>query len=274
LASMLAKRKRDVPKAPFRMPAMTSFPNGMERLPEKLAEPLAPLRDLFLNTTVTGVRPAQNGWLIESSAGLYHAKNVVLAVPVNAALSLLAPLAPDIPEKSIPTAWLATVVFGFQDNVKLPPGFGFLTPEIEQRFTLGALFTSNMFPGRAPAGHMVFETLIGGRRHPERLELDDATLTTEALDDVREILDLPRHPAYSTVFRSNGGIPQLERNYPRLLTWREKFLADQHGLHICGFGWDGIGLNDMMKQATRVYEALVQNTGTSRAGAEVKGIYF
>ncbi|MFH0784420.1 MAG: protoporphyrinogen oxidase [Pseudomonadota bacterium] len=274
LASMLTRRRRGVQKTPFRMPAMTSFPTGMQRLPEKLAEPLVPLRQLFLNTTVTGVRPAQNGWQIESSSGHYHAKNVVFAVPVNAALSLLAHLAPDIPEKSIPSTWLATVVFGFQDNVNLPPGFGFLTPEIEQRFTLGALFTSNMFPGRAPAGHMVFETLIGGRRHPERLELDDATLTTEALDDVREILDLPRHPVYSTVFRSNGGIPQLERNYPRLLAWREKFLADQHGLHICGFGWDGIGLNDMMKHATRVYEALLQNTGTSRAGTEVKGIYF
>ncbi len=274
LVGVLAKRKSGDAKTPFRMPAMTSFPQGMQRLPERLAEHLCPGRDLFLNTTVTGVQPTGKGWLVEASEGQYQAKNVVFAVPVNAALPLLAGLDPSIPERSLPSTWLATVVFGFKDTVKLPPGFGFLAPEVEQRFTLGALFSSNMFPGRAPKGHMVFETLIGGRRHPKRVELDDKTLTHKAFEDVREILDLPEQPAYTTVLRSSGGIPQLERNYPRLLAWRERFLGTRRGLHICGFGWDGIGLNDMMKHATRVSEALLRDTGTPRANVEVKGIYF
>lgn len=274
LASMLAKRKDRATKTPFKMPAMISFPQGMQRLPDKLTEHLCPDRDLFLNTTVAGVHYSGNSWLIDSSQGQYQAKNLVFAVPVNAALQLLASLDPSIPEKAIPSTWLATVVFGFKDSVKLPPGFGFLAPEVEQRFTLGALFSSNMFPGRAPQGHMVFETLIGGRRHPERLELDDRTLTRMAFEDIREILDLPSQPTYTTVLRSEGGIPQLEQNYPQLIAWREKFLGARHGLHICGFGWDGIGLNDMMKHATRVSEALLRDIGTSRVAAEVKGIYF
>jgi oxygen-dependent protoporphyrinogen oxidase len=121
---------------------------------------------------------------------------------------------------------------------------------------------------------MVFETLIGGRRHPERLELDDRTLIRMAFEDVREILDLPSQPTYTTVLRSEGGIPQLEQNYPQLLAWREKFLGARHGLHICGFGWDGIGLNDMMKHATRVSETILKDIGTPRVAAEMKGIYF
>lgn len=274
LASLMTKRKSRGEKAPFRMPAMTSFAGGMQRLPEKLTEHLAAGRELFLNTAAIGVQPSENGWIIESSEGHYRAKNVVFAVPVNSALQLLAKLDPTIPESSIPSSWIATVAFGFKESVKLPPGFGFLAPEEEQRFTLGALFTSNMFPGRAPRGHMIFETLIGGRRHPERLELDDEHLISKALEDVREVLDLPRQPAYAKVLRTNGGIPQLERNYPRLLAWREKFLAARRGLHICGFGWDGIGLNDMMKNAARVSETILRDTGTIRAGAELKGIYF
>lgn len=274
LASMLAKRKNRADKTPFKMPAMTSFPTGMQRLPEKLTEHLCPGRELFLHTAVTGLQPLGNGWLVESSQGTYHTKNVVFAVPVNAALPLLERIDPAIPTRAIPSTWLATVVFGCKDSVKLPPGFGFLAPEVERRFTLGALFSSNMFPGRAPRGHIVFETLIGGRRHPERLELNDRTLADRAYEDVREILDLPRQPAYQAVLRSDGGIPQLERNYPRLLAWREKFLAERHGLHICGFGWDGIGLNDMMKHATRVSEAILKDTGIPRVGAELKGVYF
>lgn len=274
IATMLAKRKERTEKKPFAMPAMTSFAGGMQRLPEKLTEHLNPERELFLNTEVTGIQALAGGWRVETSMGEYRAKNLIMALPINASLRLLAGLAPDIPEKSIPSTWLATVVFGFPNTVELPPGFGFLTPEQEQRFTLGALFTSNMFPGRAPKGHMVFETLIGGRRHPERLELDDQTLTGKALEDIKEILGLPPVPAYSKVLRSDGGIPQLERNYPSLLAWRAKFLATRPGLHICGFGWDGIGLNDMMKHAVRVADTIVKDRGASRGAPEVKGIYF
>lgn len=275
LATMLAKRRNRVRgKKTFTMPAMTSFPQGMQRLPERLTEGLAEGRELFLNTAVTKVQKAENGWLVESSEGRFHTQNVVFALPINAALQLLADIDPAIPEKSVPSTWLATVVLGFKDTVKLPPGFGFLTPEVEQRFTLGALFSSNMFAGRAPEGYMVFEVLIGGRRHPERLELDDATLTQKALDDIRELLQLPSEPAYSKVLRSTGGIPQLERNYTGLLAWREKFLTNQRGLHICGFGWDGIGLNDMMKHATQVSDALLKDSGTLRTGPELKGVYF
>ena len=274
IAGVLAKRKSKSAKTPFKMPAMTSFAQGMQRLPEKLSENLTPGGDLFLHTTVTGVQPTEGGWLVESSQGQYRCKNLVFAVPVNAALQILADLAPNIPEKSIPSAWLTTVVFGFKDSVKLPPGFGFLAPEVEQRFTLGALFSSNMFPGRAPEGHMVFETLIGGRRHPERVELDDDTLIRLAFEDVREILGLSGQPAYTRVLRTGGAIPQLERNYPLLIAWRDQFLSSQPGLHICGFGWDGIGLNDVMKHATRVSEAILSDIGTHRSSTEVKGIYF
>ena len=273
-SSLRAKRKNG-PKGPgLRMPAMTSFPGGMQRLPEKLTERLQPGRDLFLNTTVINIQTQGNGWLVQSSEGQYFAKNLLFALPVNATLKLLAPLAPDMPEKSIPSTWLATVVFGFEDSVKLPPGFGFLAPEVEGCFTLGALFTSNMFPGRAPEGHIVFETLIGGRRHPERLELTDSELIDKAFEDIRGILDLPRQATYTAVLRSGGGIPQLERNYPQLLAWREKFLAEKPGLAICGFGWGGIGVNDMIKHAGRAAEAILSDGGRSRTSAEIKGIYF
>jgi oxygen-dependent protoporphyrinogen oxidase len=269
------KRQRDGDtKAKFTMPAMTSFPSGMQRLPERLSEDLTVGRDLQLNTQVTSLQAKESCWQVTTSKGLFHAKNVVFALPINAALKILGQLDPTLPEKSIPETWIATVVFGFEDSVKIPPGFGYLTPEREQRFTLGSLFSSNMFPGRAPKGHIVFETLVGGRRHPEKLELDDKTLTRKAFADVREILQLTKDPAYTTVLRSGGGIPQLERNYPQLLAWRQNFLTTHPGLQIVGFGWEGIGLNDMMKCASRAAEAVLSSSATAQHGADIKGVYF
>jgi oxygen-dependent protoporphyrinogen oxidase len=276
LSKMVQKKRRGDgdKKVKFSMPAMTSFPSGMQRLPEKLAESLIVGQDLQLNTDVTSVQADENGWQIKTSRGDFQAQNVVFALPVNAALQLLAHIDQSLPEKSIPETWIATVVFGFEDDVKLPPGFGYLTPEQEQRFTLGSLFSSNMFPGRAPKDHIVFETLVGGRRHPEKLELDDKSLTQKALEDVRHILNLSKSPAYTTVLRSNGAIPQLERNYPQLLAWREKFLTTHPGLQIVGFGWEGIGLNDMMKCASRAAETVISSSTATQHGADIKGVYF
>lgn len=261
-------------KAKFTMPAMTSFPSGMQRLPERLSENLTIGQDLQLCTNVISVQADENGWLVTTSKGLFQAKNVVCALPINAALKILDQIDPTLPEKSIPETWIANVVFGFDDGVKLPPGFGYLTPEKEQRFTLGSLFSSNMFPGRAPKGHIVFETLVGGRRHPERIELDDKTITRKALKDVQEILQLPKAPVYTTVLRSSGGIPQLEKNYPQLLAWRQNFISTHPGLQIVGFGWEGIGLNDMIKCASRAADTVLSSSTTTQHDASIKGIYF
>jgi oxygen-dependent protoporphyrinogen oxidase len=273
-ARMWRKKRQKKEKATFTMPAMTSFPSGMQRLPERLTEKLTHGEDLHLHTAVTSVAADNGGWRVHTSKGVFQAKNVVFALPANSALRLLDDIDPNLPDKSIPETWIVSVVFGFTDHTRLPPGFGYLTPECEQRFTLGSLFSSNMFPGRAPKGHVVFETLIGGRRHPERLALDDTTLTQKALADVRDILHLKGEPAYTTVLRSGGGIPQLERNYPRLLAWREKFLATHPGVQIVGFGWEGIGLNDMMKCACRAAEAVLATSTGTQKGVDLKGVYF
>jgi protoporphyrinogen/coproporphyrinogen III oxidase len=256
------------------MPAMTSFPGGMCRLTERLTEDFTPETDLLLNCGALSVVRCESGWQVASERGVFSATNLILALPVNAALRLLQDITPASPMNEIPEAWLATVVFGFAGGASIPPGFGYLTPEQEGRFTLGTLFSSNMFPGRAPEGHVVFETLVGGRRHPERLELDDATMTRLALQDVREILNLTAEPEYSTVLRPVGGIPQLERGYPRLLAWRDRLLQENPGLYVCGFGWEGIGINDMIKTADRTVASLRNASGTGGYGTEIKKVYF
>ena len=273
-ARLRARRKERGNGAALAMPAMTSFADGMTRLPQKLGEKLSEGQDLFLGTTVSRITRTSGGWRLDTDRGPFTATYLVLATPINTALQLLGPLYDDLPLSQVDCAWLASVVLGFPDTVTLPPGFGYLAPEVEQRFALGALFTSNMFPGRAPAGHRVIEVLVGGRRHPERLELDDDTLAARALADVAAILHLPRRPAYRTVLRPEGGIPQLERHYPRLRQWRDGALAGNRRLHLCGFGWDGIGINDMVKHACQVAEAIAGGADKDNANPEVKAIYF
>jgi len=257
------------------LPAMTSFPGGMSRLAERLVENLSS-DELKTNCEVVTLSRKDKGWQVETKDEIFECRNLVLALPVNAALALLAGITRTAaPLAKIPEARIVTIAMGFGPEASLPPGFGYLTPEREQRFCLGALFSSNMFPGRAPKDHILLEALIGGRRHPERLELDDDTLIQEAVQDLQQLLNLPKPPVYARVLRPRGGIPQLEKGYPALLEWRNKMMKEEKGLYVTGFGWEGIGLNDMIKTAHRVSEAIKQGEQDGgEENAEVKKVYF
>jgi oxygen-dependent protoporphyrinogen oxidase len=162
---------------------------------------------------------------------------------------------------------------GFDKSADIPFGFGYLAPEEEKRFALGALFSTHMFPGRAPQGHVLLEALVGGRRHPEKLELDDDSLISKTYADLKQLIHLPNSPVFSRVLRSEHAIPQLEIGYPKLLKWRSRLIEQNPGLYICGFGWEGIGINDMTKAARQVAAAVAAG-GMAKGEAEVKGVYF
>ena len=252
-----------------RMPAMTSFPGGMERLSDRLAEAFIAAGELLLDRPVLAIDRDGGLWQARTADGNFAADSLVVALPVNAALRLLRSYT-ETPIEAVPEAFIKNVVTAFAGQ-KLPPGFGYLAPEVEKRYTLGSLFSSNMFEGRAPAGHILCETLIGGRRHLERYEAEDSL--APALADIGHTLGLAGQPVYTETLRALGGIPQLEEDAAKLLAWRDRLLADNPGLFICGCGWNGIGVNDMIKTAKTVATARLAGANPRQA-AEVKKIYF
>lgn len=272
---MLAARKKGG-KNSAALPAMTSFVTGMARMPQALAAQLALNEELCYRTEVNRITAAEDGWEVRTAQHTMRCRHLVLAVPINQTLSLLS----DVegierpPALSVPEARIATIALGFTDKVKVPFGFGYLAPESEQRFALGTLFSSHMFPGRAPDRHVLLEVLVGGRRHPERLELPDDEMIDRAYRDLSQLVHLPERPTFARVMRPRAGIPQLEEGYTALLDWRNRMQASHHGLHICGFGWNGIGINDMTKEAKKAADSVLQDTVSTQGEAEVKGVYF
>ena len=273
LKKMKAAPGKKGPGAKKQLPAMISFPQGMGRLPERLAQD----KKIFYSTSVESIDRKDDIWELRTNRQLYRTGALVLALPVNRALSLLA-ASPELtgkrpPFKQIPEARIATVVMGFTEAAQIPFGFGYLAPEQEKRFALGALFSTHMFPGRAPKGHVMLEALIGGRRHPEKLELDDDELVRRSYEDLRQLMDLPDPPCFAKVLRTAHGIPQLEMGYPQLLAWRSALEKELAGLHLCGFGWGGVGINDMIKAALQVATAIAEGRNRDNTAA-VKGVYF
>ncbi len=257
------------------LPAMTSFTTGMSRLPQELAAKLIPNQEIMYRTPAGSLVPGTNCWEVHTSQHQFRAKHLVVALPVNQSLALLKP-APTLarpPLEMIPEARIINVALGFDAEARIPPGFGYLAPEAEKRFNLGALFSSHMFPERAPQGKVLLEALIGGRRHPERLDLTDDLIIKEVINDLSQLIKLPEKPAFTRILRPQAGIPQLEAGYPQLLSWREAIEQNHPAIHICGFGWKGIGINDMTKEAKKITTEILAGMA-EKAAPEIKGVYF
>lgn len=259
------------------LPAMTSFTEGMEQFPLALARPLQDAGQLLVNTPLHSIKQELGGWLLNTAQGAYRCRELVLALPLNASLKLLeksqlTPAAPAAPAQSLPEARIFSVLLGFGPEAQIPFGFGYLAPEQEKRFALGALFSTHMFPGRAPEGGQLLEILIGGRRHPERLALSDNEMIERAYADIRQLMPLPDPPRFSAVLRPEAGIPQPEDDYLGLLAWRQELQQQKPNLHVLGFGWNGIGLNEMVREAKLLALALTSRPMVS--ATEVKRIYM
>jgi len=272
IRGILAKKQNN--SGARRLPAMTSFPEGMQKLPDHLTKFLRPESDLINNCRVLKIWKKENFWVIDSEKGTFEAANVVLALPINTSLELLKDIDNEMPLSHIPESKITTVALGFKKEVHLPPGFGYLIPDSEGRFILGTLFSSNMFPGRAPGDCSLIEVLVGGRRHPERAEFDDQTLVDHALQDTRDILNITSQPIHTKILRSGCGIPQPEQGYTDLLAWRSRITEKYRGLYVCGFGWDGIGINDMIKTAGKVADSIMAGQYGQPMDSVVKGVYF
>ena len=247
---------------PRNLPQMISFKEGMERLVEQLAQG----KKIRLNFQVEQLIYKEGGWLVKSGDQIIEAKRLVLALPIHQAHPLLAPLlAPPGPAPA--TAQIYNLLLGFGPEAKIPYGFGYLAPAKENRFALGSLFSSHMFVGRVPEGGQLLEVLIGGRRSPEKLELSDAELIEKTLADLKGLIELP-NPQFVKVLRPQSAIPQPELGHKALIDWRDRLLKAYPNLEICGFGWDGIGINEVVQLAKKT--AL----GLKISENQIKGVYL
>ena len=237
-----------------------SFPNGLEELPERLAMLLG--NAVRRNTRVRTLRPHEGGWDLEIASPTEVRREafsaVVCAVPADALATLQFE---DLPAAhklrllhEVEHPPVASVFTGFvREDVAHPlDGFGVLVPEVEGGRALGMLFSSTLFPGRAPEGHAAITTFVGGARQPELAQLDDDALVRIVRDEQRRLLGLRGAPVLTRVHRWPRAIPQYTLNYQR---YRDAIAAVERaapGLFIGGNARDGISLANCIESGRRL----------------------
>ncbi|ARO13710.1 oxygen-dependent protoporphyrinogen oxidase [Ketogulonicigenium robustum] len=243
--------------------ALVSFPQGMQQLPRRLAEKFQAAGGRMLtNCAVAHLTHNGGTWQVVDQSGQHHsAKHVLLATPAHITANLIEPhslaLADDL--RAIPSAPMVALSLGFaaKDVGHTLDGFGGLIPRSEGRRTLGVLFASSQFPGRAPEGHHLLSIFLGGRQDDAIMALDDDTLVATALQDLRDMLDLRGAPQWVKIQRMPHAIPQYEVGHLALLQRIDSHMAGLARLSLAGSWRGGISVGDCLASGQAAAQAIL-----------------
>ncbi len=226
---------------------IVSFPNGIGELTEALAQRLGDR--ICTASPVRRIGREGSGWAVTTDHGSEAYQGVAFAAPAYA----LGEVAFDCDRAerlrevaAIPHAPVASVVLGFPRGAVAHPldGFGVLVPAVERRRVLGTLFSSSLFPGRAPDGHVTLTSFVGGAGRPELVQLGADALIALVREELTELLGAFGDPVFSQVSVWPRAIPQYVVGYQRWLDLLDEVEGANPGLALAGSYRFGVSLGD------------------------------
>jgi len=237
---------------------IAAFRLGMSQLADTAAARLGDT--LHTGARVTAIERTSGGWRVawtgnDGLSRIESADDVVVATPSHAWGTLGLPAAFDPLTQADRTpryAPVAVVTLGFDRRRVAHPldGFGLLTPSCERRVSLGILFPSSVFPGRAPHDGVSLAVFIGGARRPELAALTATDLVAIARRECEQLLGATGAPEFVHTAVWSRGIPQYERTgYGRFLADLAEAETAHPGLHFTGNFRGGVSVVAAMDRA-------------------------
>lgn len=238
------EKRRDSP-ASMATSRMFSFRDGIQTLPNALANRLSAVHTTCRVESVAGRAGA---WNVKSSCGEFKSRAVIYAAPLHALDDLAMKDAVGLGTLAgVPYPPLSVVFHGFKREHVLHPldGFGMLVPSSERDFRiLGTLFTSSIFPGRAPDGHVLLTTFVGGMRHPELAGKPAEKVFAVVRDDLDRLLGLRSTPVFERQVHWKRSIPQYILGYDAVLHAIEGLEGRFPGWFMAGNYRSGISVGE------------------------------
>jgi oxygen-dependent protoporphyrinogen oxidase len=148
-----------------------------------------------------------------------------------------------------------------------------LIPRVEGFKILGTIFSSALFPHRAPAGHLTLTSYVGGERFPELASLPPDQLFALTCEDLRVLLGVRGKPTFQHSVFYPKAIPQYVVGYGRYRDLMNETEIKAPGLFLAGHYRDGISLSDSIVSGCNVADRAADFCRKSSAGrtAAVRG---
>jgi oxygen-dependent protoporphyrinogen oxidase len=229
---------------------LLSFRGGLETLPRRLAANLGE-RARF-GARVESVRHEDGVWKLSVSGSDVVAERLCVATPAPEAARLVAGVDADSAAalSAIPHPPLVVLHLSAPAAASLR-GFGHLVVPQPARRILGAIWSSSIFPGRAPAGRSLLTVFLGGARDPGAIDLEDDALRDVAARDLAAALGVPADLAVVRVTRYPRAIPQYDLEHRGRVETLERAEARLPGLSFLGSYRGGVSVGDVVRSALR-----------------------
>ncbi len=256
---------------------LCSFRDGMETLPRALAAQLG--ASLQAETRVTALsdgRANGNPWFEiaierQDRREMLAASAVVVATPTATAAKILSDISDQFAPVLSRIEYAPVAVFSAcyrREQLQRPAeGFGFLVPRSEGLRTLGTVFNSSLFPGRAPNGMVSFTSFAGGATDPAICEWTEDRIAETIGAEVGGVLGINGKTVATNVQRHTRALPQYNLGHGEVVKSLEAQAAAIPGLFLAGNYLSGPSIGACVEQAIRTAEAV----RTHLAGAGVAG---
>jgi oxygen-dependent protoporphyrinogen oxidase len=242
---------------------LAAFAGGMEELPRALAASLG--GDLELSTSLHRIAHQGRGYRLHldrhGAEQELDVGAVVFAIPAPAGARILAGFDTWISAElaSIPYVPVTLASFGFATpQPARVEGHGFYVPPGRDSVLAGAVFSSSMFPGRAPAGHALVTARVGGARHPELAALSDEEVLRLAWGEIGPLAGVHGPPRDVRVVRHPEALPQYLVGHRERVAAIEAGERRHPGLFFTGNAYRGAGMADCIRDSLQVAERVAR----------------
>jgi oxygen-dependent protoporphyrinogen oxidase len=239
---------------------LTSFRDGIQELTDGTAAALG--GEVRTDAGVVGILPRKEGFELHlEDGGTLDADIVVSAAPAHALAVMTSETLPSLAEilNQIPYAPMNVVCFGYQRQkiARDLDGFGYLIPRKEGKSILGTLWDSSIFPHRAPEGHVLLRSMMGGATNPGAIDLTESEVKARVMADLEEIMGIDVEPDFVRIFRHRQAIPQYTVGHGKRLLALDDRLGGTPGLFLTGNAFSGVGLNDCVNSSNQIAARVV-----------------
>ncbi len=243
----LARDRRARGESP---PEPLSFHDGLQTLPDTLASRL-PAGAITFNVALDAIIPGEKWSVVWHDAGATHTQSfdaLIVALPAHALAQLRIGALGERPLAALAAMEhppVTSVFLGYRREqiAHALDGFGALVPAAEKRSLLGVLFSSSLFPHRAPDGHVALTALLGGTRQPELATLPLDPLLALVRRDLSDLLGVSGEPVFVQPTRWPRAIPQYNLGHDQFLAAMTATERTHARLFIGGQARDGISLS-------------------------------
>jgi oxygen-dependent protoporphyrinogen oxidase len=250
---------------------LLSFDRGLRTLTATIADRLGTA--VCTGTAARSIDQRAGGWRVETDRGVLDADELVLALAARTTAPLVAPLDWCLADAlgQIPYSGVSVVALAYrnEDIGRGLDGYGYLVTRPEKLATLGVVWESSLFPGRAPEGMALLRVFLGGARQPGLVGESEQGAEAIAREELQRVMGIVAEPERRWVFRWPHAIAQYTVGHlERLAAIRDR--AGRHrGLTLCGTSYDGVSFNHAIvsgrRAARRVADRLEAAAGEPAA---------